>query len=719
MKRLWIVALLAVLAAGVVRGRQSPGAQTSAGVQLEAAIKKEVVDGDLKTAIEMYRTLAQGSNRAVAAKALVRLGGCYERMGQADARQSYEQVLTRFADQAEAVADARARLAALGQPATAGSAAAPGARRLVVSESILDSDWRPTPDGFFFVYPDWNVADLAVFEVATGAKRRLTNSGKDWWLDKGPAISPDGRLVCYTVLASEEPLKWETPWEIRCIPFDGSQAPRTLHRSQDASFPESLQWFADGKRLLVVAVRSDKAIQLLDVNASDGSVRPIRTMPPGPATEGVGAGGGRRFVKSTFALSPDGRYLAYDRPQATGSADRDIFVTALETENELAVVGNPAHDFLVGWSPDGQRLAFGSDRRGRDDLWAIPIANGQPTGAPSLLRPDVGRIYPMLVSRSGSMYYGHNPASSVGLYVANINVAAGTVGSPSPVYDRSPGQKESPAWSPDGRWLAYSEFSDRPGGTPTLVIRGVASGQERRWPLAVSSGRPSMLQWTRDGKRILFVGVSVADSAGWFTVDSDTGSMAQFFRNCEKACHAAPRFLPDGRSIAYWRSEGAPGFDPKAATLVVADLATGREREIYRVAPGGPVMASRLEVSPDGLQLALWMKDSAPGQNGMALYVVPVAGGEPRLLYRSATVGSYYPDCTWTPDGQRLLLADGGTLRAIAVPGGEVRDLGLKMENLHLVQLRPDGRQIAFIGGDYAEELWVIDNLFTPSRPAR
>jgi hypothetical protein len=62
-------------------------------VMLRAAIEKEEVDANLKAAIAMYRQIIAryAGNHAIAAKALVRLGGCYEYVGQADARQSYEQ----------------------------------------------------------------------------------------------------------------------------------------------------------------------------------------------------------------------------------------------------------------------------------------------------------------------------------------------------------------------------------------------------------------------------------------------------------------------------------------------------------------------------------------------------------------------------------------------------------------------------------------------------
>ncbi len=69
---------------------------------LQAAIKAEMVDGDLKGAIELYRKLAAGGDRGVAAKALVRMGQCYEKLGDAQARQAYDRVVRDFADQKEA-----------------------------------------------------------------------------------------------------------------------------------------------------------------------------------------------------------------------------------------------------------------------------------------------------------------------------------------------------------------------------------------------------------------------------------------------------------------------------------------------------------------------------------------------------------------------------------------------------------------------------------------
>src|ERR1051325_9332526 len=82
---------------------------------LQAAMQAETVDGDLKSAIEQYKKIIgkAGARREVVAKALVRLGMCYERQGNADARKQYERAVREFADQSEAIAPASERLAAM------------------------------------------------------------------------------------------------------------------------------------------------------------------------------------------------------------------------------------------------------------------------------------------------------------------------------------------------------------------------------------------------------------------------------------------------------------------------------------------------------------------------------------------------------------------------------------------------------------------------------
>src|SRR5262249_38394347 len=66
----------------------APQKSGQADILFERAVQKETTDGDLKAALEFYRQAVEkaGPNRALAARALIRMGQCYEKLGNTDAR---------------------------------------------------------------------------------------------------------------------------------------------------------------------------------------------------------------------------------------------------------------------------------------------------------------------------------------------------------------------------------------------------------------------------------------------------------------------------------------------------------------------------------------------------------------------------------------------------------------------------------------------------------
>jgi hypothetical protein len=91
-----------------------PSASKSEDAQLESAVYREVVAGDLKGAIGQYKSVFETSkSRAVSARALFHIGQCFEKAGQrAEARAVYAKLVSQFADQTEFAARARAKLSA-------------------------------------------------------------------------------------------------------------------------------------------------------------------------------------------------------------------------------------------------------------------------------------------------------------------------------------------------------------------------------------------------------------------------------------------------------------------------------------------------------------------------------------------------------------------------------------------------------------------------------
>lgn len=104
------VAMGISMAAALLRGAQQP---VNPETQLEAAIHREIVLGDLAGAMEQYRAILADSARprAVAARALLQTGECMEKLGQRkEAYTTYRRVLAEYGDQAEIILRARTKL---------------------------------------------------------------------------------------------------------------------------------------------------------------------------------------------------------------------------------------------------------------------------------------------------------------------------------------------------------------------------------------------------------------------------------------------------------------------------------------------------------------------------------------------------------------------------------------------------------------------------------
>ena len=161
------------------------------GVQLEE------VKGELKEAIAVYDKLLKEfvDVRTIAAQALLRMGNCYEKLGQKESQAAYQRILRDFADQAEIVAQARVRLAALGGPGGAGG---------LVTRRVLTDAYRGgevlTADGKYISHIDWDTGDMVQFEVASGQTSRITNRGGPGAKEtpyEYQAFSRDGKQIAY------------------------------------------------------------------------------------------------------------------------------------------------------------------------------------------------------------------------------------------------------------------------------------------------------------------------------------------------------------------------------------------------------------------------------------------------------------------------------------------------------------------------------------------
>ncbi len=695
-QRFTIAAVLAAFTGAMLVLAQAP---RPGEVQLKAAQHKEQVEGDLKTAIEQYKKIAQSSDRRLAAKALVAIGECYEKLGSAEARAAYDRVVRDFPDQAESVGLARARLAALVSPPVHGGQTA---RQVWITRASDDpGEGSVSADGRYISFTDWETGDLGVRDVITGVGRHLTNTG-DWEASgdyaEGSVISPDGRQVAYFWFDEKGKN------ELRVIPISGG-TPRTVHRSDDRSDYIAPQgWTPDGRQLLVVHTLADHTSQIAMVSVQDGSLRALKSF---------------TWQNLNARLSPNGRYIAYDSPKDDKTQARDIFVLGVDGSRETAVVQHSADDFLPQWSPDGSRILFLSDRTGTMSLWAIPLEDGKAQGPAELVKADVGRIRPLGMARNGTLHYVLPGASRTNIYTAELD--GGKVSKkPALATEHFINSNTGPSLSPDGLYLAY--YSLR-AGSSTIVIRTLKTGVEKDIPVREKAGGTFGIgpKWFADARSLLVVmRETQRPGLGFYRVDLASGN-AELLHHVNQDGFQGFTLTPDGKTIFYTQS----GSSTTTITtrLMRFDIESHRETELKNDA-----WVISPTVSPDGKQVACVVSVRPGGASYVV--IIPSTGGESREIFRGSPWmdGSRYNTLAWTPDQRYLLFVRGGVgdntpnvLWRVPVAGGQPEQLGLSMmARLKSPQVHPDGRRIFFGAAENGpNEVWSLENFLPKTVAAK
>ncbi len=545
----------------------------------------------------------------------------------------------------------------------------------------------PSPDGRLVTFVDWSTGDVAVHDLATGESRRVTDKGH--WIDNGswaeePLFSPDGDEIVYTygdVQAGVNPFVYQ----LRIVGADGS-ADRVLFQFPDAQgwiSPED--WRADRGILARVFPGPQRGSRLAVISPDDGSVEELRTFSasePGP---------------HEASFSPDGRFVAY-------RAGRELRLLAVASGAER-MMGVPTRA-VMGWYPDGGGVLVHTARDGVSGFWRIPVRDGAPDGAPELVRGGIPVAVPG--GQAEGRFFYHIPVDGPKLHLASIDVEGGRVLSePAAVTTVADGWARDPAWSPDGRWLAY--FLRDQDQDVRLMLRSADGDRSMELAEVGRSRNVTNLTWTPDGSALHFTQRGSGDPSTLRRADARTGEMTEIFRS--RMAHA---FLtPDGTRAVLVRE--AHDGDPTASGVVVRDLATGEERTVHED------VTNALSLSPDGRTLAMVTGGGrAADRHVSQVVLLPLEGGEPRVL-ASTTHPEHWEfnqyRLPWTPDGRHLLVVHGGWegiphhLMAVPVDGGEPRRFFRTPGSRIYPDIHPDGQRVAFIDGEARSEMWVLEEI--------
>ncbi|MBN1679037.1 MAG: PD40 domain-containing protein [Anaerolineae bacterium] len=327
-------------------------------------------------------------------------------------------------------------------------------------------------------------------------------------------------------------------------------------------------------------------VQVAFMSSSPAGITPQAMLVDGTSRRGLGGG---PLYDGVLAWAPDGAYVAY-------SDGVDIWIVGLfDALNVSNSTG--ASNYWPTWSPDGQRVAFVSERDGNPEIYVADLGNAQAppvnlTNNPGndgwpAWSPD-GTTIAFVSDRDGNMeIYTMNAADGSGLVRHTANTSNDT----------------EPVWSPDGQRLAYTA-SDNGRSDIWVINSGVAAA-------LTTSGAASSPVFSPDSQRIAYLDEAVPGSGVWdvFNALAWGGQVLQL--TASGAVARGLSWMPDGQWIGF------------------ADNSTGNY-DLYLIRSSGYGLVN-LTGSPDDETWPTFQPASAFA-DGVGPAAAPAAAGNPTLV---------------------------------------------------------------------------------------
>ena len=393
------------------------------------------------------------------------------------------------------------------------------------------------------------------------------------------------------------------------------------------------------------------------------------------------------------AWSPDGARLVY----FTADKGDSLFVADRQGADarQLVAASPGTHTHNPVWSSDGEWIYFvhGEDPNDAMDLWRVRPSGGSPERLTSQ-RAAVSLVAP--IDARTLLYTARAPDGS-GPWLWSLDVKSRRT-------RRVPGveQYSAVAASRDGRRVVASMVNPTARLWRVPLLERPATEQDvQPYTLPAPTGRASA---PRFRSQWFFYFSSGGDADGLWRAHG--GEASEVWRDADGSLSGPPAVSPTGQQLAV-----VVRRDENRRLVVMSAEGTGLRSLAPSVDIKGAAGQSASDWSPDGTRLVAGGSDA----RGEALFVIPVAGGDPARLVDGEAVNPI-----WSPDGRLIVYA--GTFESGQAPLLAVRPDGQRVV-LPPVRVRPggyrfmpDGAGLVYLPRAQATDFWQLDLATGQSR---
>jgi Tol biopolymer transport system component/outer membrane protein assembly factor BamD (BamD/ComL family) len=658
-----ITTIALCMAIGLILGNYQAFAQTAEEF-LAQGMQLEEVKGELDRAIEIYQTIIVKfpDNRLIAAKALLHIGLCSEKLGLKQAQQTFQDVINKYPEQKDEVALAKERVVYL--------------NAFVADISKMAEQHLKKGNELFNQWEYESAIEAYKNAIKVDPNNPLALNaryyiGQSWF----KAGQYDTALATFKKLIEEFPESNITPvTELMVVQVEhamkNNKNPGMANDYSDENEIVDPETGITYRKIKTLTGASDIITYTTDLNLSSNGkfllfgnmVVPMDGTAPFELIEFKSTG-----IKATRGTwSPDGKQAAFYSGDAlcvvpispeTGHTTGPLIKI---NKVELKWQSNP------GWSPDGKKLTYYGPG---GDIWTID-ADG--SDLRQISNSDDREIGPAWSPDGKTIAYG---IGNMGIGLYNIEKVKSSE-------FVEVGSRCFPVWSPDGKWIMQN--------WQKLHFYNLNDKSEFEFSTPQEAG--DFFSWSPEGKKMLFFHTSYHGASG-LKIASSTGG---------------PSFEPVPRLINW----GTAGWSGNSKLMAVQG--EDEKGEIaFRIVPltGGESFLINLDNLTNGkpfpfgistnLKKLLFEIDRNDGKKD--LYVVPISAEEARATGPAVKIfdgwyreGAFNIITSLSPDGEKVALIHEGDIW-IAYTNG---DNPIPVKNIPdrggYIRWAPDGKVLLF-----------------------